>query len=874
VEVEAKPTGGHARRRPARFSATKFATPAAAAWRVPRRELLARLDAGSGATLRMVVGSPGSGKTSLLAEWSRAQPAGTAVWLNADAADRDPVRFWQGIIEGLRGVVPSFAEETYDLLTLDGAVDADALESFLGACADLDHDVDVVVDDFQLVSPAVHDHLRFLASRDLASLHLTIGTRSEPPIGLERLRLADRLCEIRDADLRLSIDEVALLLRSLAVEVDRDDLELLQDRTEGWVAGVQLAAIAMRDSDEPKAFLRRFAGTSQVVSQYLSAELLDSQVPAVRRFLLDTCVVDELTSNLAAVLSPGTGVTLADIEAANLLITRLDAASGSFRYHHLFAELLRHHLRATEPDRERELHRGAADWYERRGDLTLAFRHRWRAGAQTEAMGLIHGHVLREYLAGHVPQVSDVGRSLTDADLRAAPGPSVSYCSALVLEGLPEAAEQLIARVEAAVGNRLTPPERVQLAGTGVVASGILGDIATVITDGQAVLDLAAANGVHTEWVDVVRMMLLRASAWEELFALAEPLVADVDLEDSDPLQSIELRTAVAQLRWQEGRLREARDLVEGSVAAVEGRGVTDANVGLAPRAVLGTVLLELDRVKDAEVELRAASASESVVRAPMIMLARCGLARIWRAEGKFDAALLALDDARRVVRRPTPGTAFVSHVDLARANILIDLGELAEAEHLIGGAREGPAQLIAAARLDTARGHFDRASVALEKLGTDEGPTRQRLAVAIGQLAVACAAGDPTDEAASLVLDLAEPEGFVFLIPEAGAAVLDAACHVGRRRPRTPYLDQLLVTRPHAVPVGNATIEYAIDALSERERVVLRYLVTAMSYREIADELYVSVNTIKTHVKNIIRKLQAESRADAITRARALHYL
>ena len=407
-----------------------------------------------------------------------------------------------------------------------------------------------------------------------------------------------------------------------------------------------------------------------------------------------------------------------------------------------------------------------------------------------------------------------------------------------------------------------------------MVASGILGDIETVITDGQAALDLAVATDVRTEWVDVVRMMLLRAYAWEELFDLAEPLVTDVDLDHSGPFESIELRTAVAQVRWQQGRLREARDLAERSVAAVADHGVADANVGLAPRAVLGKVLLELGRVNEAEVELQAASASESVVRAPMIMLARCGLARIWRAEGKFDAALLALDDARRAVRRPTPGTAFASFVDLARADILIDLGEHAEAERLIESAREGPAQLLASARLDTARGRFDRASVALEKLGTDEGSTRQRLAVAIGQLAVACAAGDHTDAAASLVLDLAEPEGFVFVIPEAGAAVLDAVTHVGRRRPRTPYLDQLLVTRPHAVPVGNATVEYAIDALSERERVVLRYLVTAMSYREIADELYVSVNTIKTHVKNIIRKLQADSRADAITRARALHYL
>ncbi|HEY7939220.1 MAG TPA: LuxR C-terminal-related transcriptional regulator, partial [Acidimicrobiales bacterium] len=420
----------------------------------------------------------------------------------------------------------------------------------------------------------------------------------------------------------------------------------------------------------------------------------------------------------------------------------------------------------------------------------------------------------------------------------------------------------------------LTPSERVQLAATGVVASGILGDVPALITHGQATLELAAATGVRTDWVDVVRTLLVRAYAWEERYDLAEPLVPKTDLDGSGPLRSIELRTAVAQLRWQQGRLREALDLASGAAAAAEEGGVTAANVGLAPRAILGSVLLELGRVREAEIELRAAGTSESVIRARVVLLARCGLARIWRAEGKFDAALLALDDARRTVARPIPGAVFASHVDLARADILIDLGEHAEAERLIESARGGPAQLLAAARLDTARGRFDQASVALEKLGTDEGSARQRVSVAIGQLAVACASGDDTDGPASLVLDLAEPEGFVFLIPEAGAAVLDAVCHVGRRRARTPYLDQLLVTRPHAVPVGNATIEYAIDALSERERVVLRYLVTAMSYREIADELYVSVNTIKTHVKNIIRKLQADSRADAITRARALHYL
>ena len=565
-------------------------------------------------------------------------------------------------------------------------------------------------------------------------------------------------------------------------------------------------------------------------------------------------------------------MTLTDIEAANLLITRLDPAGVTFRYHHLFAELLRRHLHATQPDTSESCTggpqagtRAQASWPWRSGTAG--------EGAQTEAMGLIHGHVLTEFLAGNVPQVQRSGPSLTDADLRAAPGPSVSYCSALVLEGLPEAAEQLLARVDAAVSHRLTPSEQVQLAGTGVVASGILGDIPAVIIDGQATLGLAAASGVRGEWVDLVRAPAA-AYSWEEQFDLAEPLVPEADLDGTGRLSRSSCSaprwpssggSRVASARrstWRRARSQQRRRAALPGPTSAWDRGRSWARCSwswAAPprprsswrpparpsRSSGGGSSCSPGAGWPGSGGPRASSTprcSHSTMRA-----ARCGghcRARCWPPTSTSPG--------------PTSSSTWASSPRPSSSS------RAPAKDRRSCSRRPGSTP---------ARGQFDRATVALEKLGTDEGSIRQRLAVAIGYLAVASAAGNDTDEAASLVLDLAEPEGFVLVIPEAGAAVLEAVCHVGRRRPARPTSASSSSharrgaprERHHRVRHRRAQRAGAGGAPLPRHRV---------SYRESPTSLYVSVNTVKTHVKNIIRKLQADSRADAIKRARALHYL
>jgi LuxR family maltose regulon positive regulatory protein len=862
------------RRRPARFGATKFAPPAPPAVRVARPALLRRLDDAGAEALRLVVGSPGSGKSSLLAEWVDGLPAGSVAWLNADVADQDPVRFWQGAITAVQRCAAGFGAESFDLLTLDARVDQDMLESLLIDADALDEPVTVVVDDFHLVAPEVADHLAFLASRDCRGLRLTIGTRVEPPLRLGRLRMEGRLCEIREADLRFDANEAVAFTRAMDLDLTPDEVDVLQRRTEGWVAGLKLAVVAMHGTGEPAAFLQRLAGSTQVVTEYLSTEVVDAQEPAVRRFLLDTCVADELTPGLAATLAPGSAVTLADLEAANLLVTRLDPEGHTFRYHHLFAELLRYRLHDQDPDHEAELHRRAAAWFEAHGDVVSAFRHAWLAGRRAEAMEIVDGSVLDAYFVGRVHAVHQVIGALADADLRAAPGAAVGLALGLILEGLAEEALLLTDRIRSLHLGRLHRWDRVRLAATRCVALVALGDPTACLDEAQVLLDLATDHDALDDWFTVALTMLVRAGSWTGRLSEAEALAVRLPTGGPRPLERLEHAGSIAQLRLAQGRLAEAVDLARASLAFAAENPEHEVTIEILPRAVLGTALLEQGEVAAAALEFDWIAGANGETRRPMAALGTMGLSRVWQSEGRVEPALLVLDDARALFRNSPARAGVLDQIDARAARVLLAAGDRERAAALVERLPEGPDRRSLLAQLLLADGGHVEARRLLDAVDETDLPPATRLAGALARVSCALAAGESGEAEAAAVLAVAEPHGYLFAVAEAGADVLAAVCEVGRRRPQTPYLERLLHTRPHAVPADRPTIEYQIDALSDRERTVLRYLVTAMSYREIADDLYVSVNTVKTHVKHIIRKLHADSRADAIRRARELRYL
>jgi LuxR family transcriptional regulator, maltose regulon positive regulatory protein len=862
-------------RRPARFAPSKFVIPVPASPDVARPSLVEQLERAGPSTLRLVVGPPGSGKTTILAQWITRRPAGTACWMQADRADADAVRAWQAIIHAVRTVVPGFAEDALELIALDDDVEPDALEAVLTAAAALP-DITLVIDDAHLLGSEVHDQLRFALDRGIGGLQLALGSRTDPPVGLDRLRAAGRLCELRDRDLRFDRQESDALLATLGVPLPSGLADSLTESTQGWAAGLHLAAVALA-AGEAQDLVDGLVHSPRAVEQYLLGEVLRAQPEELQRFLLDTCVVDELTPDLALALHQGTDVGLRDVEQANLLTTRVAPGGEVIRHHPLVLDTLRAEVHRRDPALERQLHARAADHFEARGDLTRAFRHRWLAGRPVEAADLIGAVVFDTYLANRLPELDPAAHAFTDHDVQTAPGACIGYCVALVLAGRALEAERLADRITSLVRSGLDDSERLQLLAARVLIEGSLCDFTAAVEHGDDLLVAATTTEVDPrlgEWVSVGIAMTVRALLWTGQVHRAASVAERLEPFGGGIVERVEHAGALALLRLEQGRPAAALELADAALSTIAGADLGRTWEDVAPRAVRGGALLELGDLDAARLELERVVAAGALSRVAVGVLARIQLARLWRAEGGSEAALTILDGARQLVRRPSPGNAVLQRVRAHEVGILIDLGELDRATELIDDLLPGVARTALCARLHLAIGRTDLASTELDQLVDGALTLPQALDLAALRLRIALADGDDHDDLVDAVLDLAAEGGLVFQLAEASAEAFPAVCRAARRRPVTAFLDAALRTPPHAPPAALARPAWPTEALTERERTVLRYVATSMSYNEIAAELYISVNTVKTHVKSIISKLHASSRAEAIERARTLRYL
>jgi LuxR family transcriptional regulator, maltose regulon positive regulatory protein len=862
-------------RRPARFASSKFVVPVPVTPDVARPSLVEQLERAGPSTLRLVVGPAGSGKTTILAQWVNRRHPGTTCWMQADRADASAVRAWQAIIHAVRSVAPGFADEALELIALDDDVEPDALEAVLTAAAALP-DIVLVIDDAHLLGSEVHDQLRFVLDRGIGGLQLALGSRTDPPVGLDRLRAAGRLCELRDRDLRFDRQESDALLATLGVPQAPGLVESLAESTQGWAAGLHLAAVALTAGDAQQV-VDRLVHSPRAVEQYLLDEILRAQPEELQRLLLDTCVVDELTPQLALALHQGADVGLRDVEQANLLTTRVAPDGEVVRHHPLVLDTLRAELHRRDPELERQLHARAADHFETRGDLTRAFRHRWLAGRPIEAADMIGAVVFDTYLANRLPELDPAAHAFADHDLRTAPGACIGYCVALVLAGHALEAERLAARITSLVGSDLDRSERLQLLVARVMIEASLCDFAAAVHHGNDLLAAVTTTEIDPrldQWVSVGIAMTVRGLLWTGQVDLAASVAERLQPFGGGVIERIEHAGAVAQLRLEQGRPAAALEVATAALSAVADADLGETWEDAAPRAVRGGALLELGELDAARLELERVVATGARSRIAVGVLARIELARLWRAEGSSEAALTILDDARQLVRRPSPGNAVLQRVRAHEAVILIDLGELDRAAELIDDLSPGGARAALLARLQLANGRIDLAATELDHLVDDGLTLPQRLDLAALRLRIALAAGDDHDDLVDTVLDLGAEGGLVFQVAEASAEAFPTVCRAARRRPVTSFLDAVLRTPPHAPPAALSRPDWPSEALTERERTLLRYVATSMSYSEIAAELYISVNTVKTHVKSIIRKFHASSRAEAIERARTLGYL
>ena len=392
---------GHGSVRGTRFALTKFRPPPLPATLITRSELHERLAAGSGQRLTVVVGSAGAGKSVLLADWAAARPPGATSWLSCDRADADPVRFWAGFIEAPRAIEKWFGADAADLLTMDRRMSADVTASVANDAAQLPAGSVIIVDDFHFASAAVAPDMADLVERWPAeTVQLVLAGRFDPPLRQHRLRMSGQLREVRDRDLYFSLTESRDLLANFGVQLSAADLALLHQRSEGWPAVLQMAALSLRGTTDPERLERVLEVRGQAIAEYFVSEVLDQQPAEVAQFMLDTSILEVLTVEACAAVAgrQDAAALLRAIGTAHLFLVALDDERTSFRYHHLVRRVLRAELRARDRAREHALQLRAAEWYEATGDPRRAAYHYLAAQQADRGLALLQDRVVPDFL--------------------------------------------------------------------------------------------------------------------------------------------------------------------------------------------------------------------------------------------------------------------------------------------------------------------------------------------------------------------------------------------------------------------------------------------------------------------------------------------
>jgi LuxR family transcriptional regulator, maltose regulon positive regulatory protein len=845
------------------------------------------------ARVTVVSAPPGSGKTVLLRSWiAETSLAERAGWVAVGRDEQDPQRFWLSVLGALRWTVPGSAL----VRELTGAPDLDGwaiVERLLKDLAPLQDRLWLVIDDLhELRSREARRQLELLMMRAPQELRFVLAGRQDVPLGLHRMRLEGELAEIRADDLRFTMEEAGALFAAARVELPGPALELLVDRTEGWVAGLRLAALSLAGHPDPERFAAEFSGTERTVAEYLLAEVLERQDEQVRLLLLRTSVLDRVNGELADLLTGESGGerVLQDLEEANAFVVSLDAARSWFRYHHLFAGLLQLELRRAEPAKVTALHELAAGWLAGHGYPVEAVRHAQAARDWRLAVRLLADHWTGLHLSGQEATVHALmaafpaGVPEADAELAA-----VAAADELAMGSMAVAERYLgVAEHEAAsVPDGRRGQAEVLLGVVRLQVAGRSGNQTARASQAQRLL--AAAEAAEGGWPgsgDDLRALALVEIGNGETWA--GPLdQAESHLEQGLALarrigrpylefMALAYRSEIELMR----RFPRAEELSRQAIALAERHGWMDDRFAGFGAMTLGSALAWQGRLVEAEPWVQRAERmhrAEANPAAAMGSLYVRGQFELGR--GRVAAALAAFQTAQRLAGPHPLGRplrAWLLHA-------MVRPGDREQAEQILAGLPERDRDRgeirIATAVLRLAQDDPKAASAALVPVldGAIRVGWRSWLAEAFLLEAIARdALGDPAAAGSALerALDLAEADGSLmwFLMhPAPGLLRRHAQRGTAHAALLTGILDLLSGNRP-AVP--SARPRPALEPLSSSELRVLRYLPTHLSAPEIASALSVSTSTVKTHMRNVYAKLGAHSRAETVERARALSLL
>ncbi len=874
---------------------------------VLRRGLFERL--GRAARVTQISAPAGSGKTYLLRSWiAESGLADNAAWVPVQAAEPDPQRFWISVLDALRDTIAG----SKLIRPLTGAPDLNGwavIERLLEDLEPLEDSLWLVIDDVhELLSAEALAQLELLMMGAPAELRFVLLTRKEVRLGLHRLRLEGELTEIRGADLQFSVDEARALFEAAGVELPESALAALVRRTEGWAAGLRLAALSLAGHSDPERFAAEFSGSERTVAQYLLAEVLDHQSDRVRRLLLRTSICERVSGELADRLTGESGGEriLQDLEDAGAFVVSLDGRRSWFRYHTLFAELLQLELRRTEPAELAGLLSAAAEWYAEHGYPVEAVRHAQAARDWDLAARLLSDHFLGLTLDGQGATAHELLARFPAEVVDDDPKLIVLMAADELLRRSLEAAERHLARAEREMAS--VPADRrgrfyVNLAIVRLTLAQRRGDLPAVVGEAQRLLAPADAADVGPSLDADTRAQALITLGTAELWAL-QAADAERHLEQGGALARrigrpwLEV-AALAHGGWATS-FRSFALAAERYARAIElarDHGWTEEPVAGVAYTGLGAIRVWQMRLEEAEALLDQAGRAlrgEVEPAAGVVLHQARGMLELARGDDR--AALAAFRTAERLADllvaahpRSTPMRAHMLQT-------LVRLGEAGQVEQTLAGLEETRRGEIcnAIAALRLAKSDAQAATAALAPVLDGSAPVTNVgwASQAFWLEAIARdALGDPVAAGRALehALDLVEPDGAVYaFVLHPDPELLKR--HARRGTSHAALIGEILslVAGPGGYggtgsapmpggspggPLGSSPREIA-EPLSGSETRVLRFLPTNLSAPEISGQLYVSVNTVRTHMRHVYEKLGAHSRAEAVDRARALGLL
>ena len=833
-----------------------------------------RLAAGASQRLTVVVGSAGAGKSVLLSSWAAARPAGLTCWLSCDKADADPVRFWTGFIEATRALAPGFGADAANLLAMDKAMSADVTASIANDAAKLPAGLAIIIDDFHVAAAAVGgDMTDLIECWPAGTAQLVLATRVDPPLRLHRLRMSGQLCELRDRDLYFSLRECQDLLTNFGVDVAAGDLALLHRRSEGWAAALQMAALSLRATTDPVRAVRALDVRSQAIADYFVAEVLEQQPPEAAQFMLDSSVLSELTADACAAVTaaPNAAALLRSIDAANLFLVALDDERSSFRYHHLVRRVLRAELRARDPAREQALQLRAAEWLEGTGDTRRAARHFLAAHQVTRALALLQDKVVPDFLhSPDLPAALDL-RMIDTAPLADAPDQLLGLAADLLVCGDTARGGEFLHLLDRAQppippGSRLAARAAVMRA----FHYGQAGQLGEAVDQALAARAIQEQTMLHDDWNAVVPLILLRIyPCLEDFRAVEREAAAALAMPDlPDPGRLILVPGARALAWFEAGHLAEAVDAASAAEKEAERLGFEQHFFAVDYLRALAGVALERRDLDTAErLTERALSITER--RRPLFeFLTLLDRARIWACRGQVREALASVEAARLALA--DTGSVLLARADELDALLRLSLGDLRSPAELAAGLPAARRSMLLA-RVALAAGDHHAAQEHLRS--PPLGELTPRLAL-VRQLLLAAAAigrGDPM--AASILgsaLQAARQRGFLNTVvtaaPQVTGYLVEHAAHAGP----DPFMGQLVAAALDVRAMGSAAAQsprVLAEPLTPAEMRILKLLPTS-TYLQMAATLYVSRNTVKTHLRSVYQKLGVASRSEAIERA------